>query len=248
MGATAAVEPGVLRPLLRSFVYEVLSLGFAYPEQGVIERLRELLAQARDPALRAGAPAERLDGLRRHLARVDRPDLESCHNALFSGSVACPAHETEYESDAFAKTHQLADVAGFYRAFGLEVSGARPTMPDFIATELEFMSLLCRKEALAVSRGWAEQAAVTAQAEADFLRDHLGRWVGALCGGIRRETADRPGAATFYRALAELCRLFVESEVTTFGVNPARLERQMTGASDAESAACGVDPGAAGPT
>jgi DMSO reductase family type II enzyme chaperone len=247
MGATAAVEPEVLRPLRRSFVYEVLSLGFAYPEQGTLERLRELLAEARDPALRAEPSVARLDGLRRHLARVDRPDLESCHNALFSGSVACPAHETEYESDAFAKTHQLADVAGFYRAFGLEVSGARPTMPDFIATELEFMSLLCRKEAYAASHGWTERVGLAADAERDFLRDHLGRWVAVFCDELRRQTADRPGAAAFYRALAELCGSFVESELAIFGIRPVRLERRMRGPSDGEPAACGMQPSAPEP-
>lgn len=247
MGVRTVRDPAVEQALVRSLLYEVLAVGFAYPEEGAVERLRGLLARTRE-VVTGPDLARPLAKLGPVLEAVDRLELEARHNALFSGSVSCSPHETEYEADPFAKVRQLADVSGFYRAFGLGVSEARRTMPDFIGTELEFMSLLCRKEAYAASRGWAERAGVAAAAERDFLRDHLGRWVAAFCGGVRRETADRPGAAAFYRALAELCERFVEAEIAAFGVSPVRLERQMTAASDAEPAACGLDPGAARPT
>ena len=80
--------------------------------------------------------------------------LAAVHNHLFEQSAVCSPYETEYEADPFAKARQLADISGFFGAWGLMASSARPTMQDFIGSELEFLSLLSRKEAYTAARNW----------------------------------------------------------------------------------------------
>src|SRR5262245_56598666 len=54
----------------------------------------------------------------------------------------CPPYETEYcpNSEPFFRTQQMADVAGFYSAFGLTGSTTRRERPDILIRELEFMA------------------------------------------------------------------------------------------------------------
>jgi hypothetical protein len=89
-------------------------------------------------------------------------------------------YETSYEPRpgvSGGKPFQLADIAGFYRAFGFEVSGERP---DHIVPELEFAALLCAKEAYARICGEEEGAEVCAEARRKFMSEHLGAWLPQL--------------------------------------------------------------------
>jgi len=85
----------------------------------------------------------------------------------------CPAYETAYAS-TFSRQRELADVQGFYRAFGLDAVGERG---DHLSVECEFTSLLCLKEALARSAGLPDEADITREARKAFLGDHLGTWL-----------------------------------------------------------------------
>jgi nitrate reductase assembly molybdenum cofactor insertion protein NarJ len=55
-------------------------------------------------------------------ATVERARAEPEYIALFeNGAERCPIHETEYgRMRGMAKGNELADIAGFYTAFGLE--------------------------------------------------------------------------------------------------------------------------------
>ncbi len=81
---------------------------------------------------------------------------------------------------------QIADVAGFYRAFGFEARGERP---DHLAAELEFLALLCLLEARALLAGQLEQARVCAEARQSFLQDHLLTWLPSFQEKVERLTS-----------------------------------------------------------
>src|SRR5262249_3835122 len=81
--------------------------------------------------------------------------LETEYQRVFGLVLAreCPPYETEYHSSAepFFRSQQLADIAGFYRAFGLETSQAEPERLDHLALELEFLAVLLLKKRLALA-------------------------------------------------------------------------------------------------
>lgn len=105
-------------------------------------------------------------------------------------------------------------------------------MPDFVGAELEFMSLLTRKEAYASTRRWAHRRRVTIHAEQTFLRDHLGRWQRALCRDISKHIAEEGPehpAGRVYASVAHICEQFIEDELRRFSVKPLRLTQRMLG-------------------
>jgi putative dimethyl sulfoxide reductase chaperone len=237
--ATPLHRPEVQHVLGRAAVYQLLSLGFAYPDQ---TSLTELRAYVRDVSEHEIVGRLGITELLRHLDgaldRSDAMELAAEHNRLFAGEVLCSAHETEYAFDPFAKSRQLADIAGFYRAFGLQVAHDRRGLPDFIATELEFVSLLLRKQAYAGCQGWAEHGQVTDGAVHSFLEDHLGRWVSVLCTDVGREARD---AAGFYAAVAELCDHFIADETERTGIRPDRVRSRSRSRQDATPFQCPLD-------
>lgn len=239
---TALEEPRVKVAMYRSAVYEALALGFAYPEASVRDRLVILLEDMLDfevevdPEMR-----QRVRELLEALHATDLVDHGVEYNRLFDQSAQCSPFETEYEADPFAKARQLADISGFYGAFGMDVARERPTMQDYIASELEFMSLLSRNEAYATARHWTRRREVAIDAERTFLRDHLGRWERTLCADLERALADDHDAtAHFYTLLARFCERFVEDELRMFHVKPLRLKQRMLG--DREPMSCPLAP------
>jgi hypothetical protein len=115
--------------------------------------------------------------------RLDPARRSSALERLFGPVISrsCPPCETEYlrSRDAFHRAQQLADIAGFYRAFGVEPSRQRPQRADHIALELEFVALLLEKLASSDEDAQAreEHARIVRDAHRAFLADHLTTWV-----------------------------------------------------------------------
>jgi len=126
----------------------------------------------------------------------------------------CPPYETEYypTQETFGRSQQMADVAGFYRAFGIAPAQSSPERPDHLAIELEFMAFLMLKRRQAVAATdhdpeAGEQASVCERALRDFFRDHLAWWLPAFSAGLRRK-AD----GGYLHALAGILTMLIPAE------------------------------------
>lgn len=125
-------------------------------------------------------------------------------------SPDCPPYETHYEHmGIFRKTQELADLAGFYRAFGLETADG-DRRADHLPVELEFVSLLCLKEALAVEREETEKADICRRARERFLGEHLCRWLSAFTQAVNQK-APNGYFARLSAALAAFARIDAEA-------------------------------------
>ena len=227
-------NPAVHQTLLRAGVYDTLAMGFAYPEQQGLSRLAEVSALV-SAEVEAGAPGlvASIDMVAAAAQDVDITSLASEHSRLFSGEVVCSPYETEYETDPFAKSRQLADISGFYQAFGMDISHERRVMADFVGIETEFMAILCRKEAHAVMNEWGDRQEISLDAQRAFVESHLGRWYQVFCTQLRVNAR-----SDLYLGLADLLRAFLGMEVAALGATPRPLQRRMLSASDSQRPNC----------
>jgi TorA maturation chaperone TorD len=217
-GGMTDAERAVQACLRRAGVYRLLGAAFAYPGAGRLETLGGL-AEALAPTAAPG-PGEALGRFAAAARDTDPAGAAGEHVFLFDRAARCPPYEGAW-GDApqlAGKSALLADVAGFYAAFGLAPAAARPDMEDHVAAECEFMSALAVKEGYALAEGHLEGREVTRRAEARFLADHLGRWAEAFAGALREATP-----LPYYRALADLLEAWVRAETEILGAEPERL-------------------------
>jgi hypothetical protein len=108
--------------------------------------------------------------------------------SLSPGSrTAVALYETSYETAHGApggRPMQLADIAGFYNAFGFHAAGERP---DHLIPELEFVALTYFKEAHALQSADNRGASVCLDARQKFVSDHLLKWLPCLNEKAERE-------------------------------------------------------------
>jgi nitrate reductase assembly molybdenum cofactor insertion protein NarJ len=155
------------------------------------------------------SPALRVLHAHAQAAGLARLRLE--HTRLFQGAIACPLDETAWIRRD--KGHILADIAGFYRAFGLVPKASGGEKPDHLPTELEFLALLMVVQARALKEGRAEEAEVTAAAVRSFAADHTGEFIGSFCCALADTTSE-----AFYSAVAETLRRFWEGFCARRGI------------------------------
>jgi len=131
-----------------------------------------------------------------------------------------PPYETEYlaNSEPSFRAQQLADVAGYYLAFGLRPGRGLGERADHIALELEFMALLI---GLRQRAGSADEAAVCWDAEESFFRDHLAWWVPAFARVLGQKAPDSP-----YATVARVLAAFLPLERGRFDVDLPHTPRQ----------------------
>lgn len=212
------------RSQARSHVYSFLALAFSYPDDAQLVSLKQQydllpggLKTLADP------PTEKVvSELQSSIAALSAASLERVYTQCFGHAVSkdCPPYEAEYgQAHIFQKTHTLADIAGFYRAFGLDLAADSRERVDHIGVELEFMHFLCLKEAYALAKNHSdEQLALCREAQVKFLRDHVCRW--AL--GFARRLCAKAGD-TLYQGLGQLLASFLAAELRALGLKPAEV-------------------------
>jgi TorA maturation chaperone TorD len=155
---------------------------------------------------------------------------ESAFGLLVSGS--CPPYESEYVDGklSFQRAQLLADVAGFYQAFGLEPSHDHPERHDHLVLELEFMATLLDLEHRAAETSSPEadeRIALCQEAQRKFLTEHLAWWVPTFAALLRHQAPHG-----FYASAADLLGALIAAERGLLSVDaphcvsqPSRVER-----------------------
>ena len=188
------------------------SMLVAYPDAELEETLRELDALA-DHAGAANLRVLACEG------RFD--DARSRYIELFDrGGKRASLYETEHgHLRGMGKGRDLADIAGFYAAFGFKIdSGAVHELVDHLAVELEFYGLLALKQHHLA--GDEEGSAVVLDARRKFLQDHLGRF----CGAVERHPAVAEDA--LYGPVVRWVAALIAGECARVGARPEQLDFQ----------------------
>lgn len=176
--ALAALTPEAAAA--RSVSYKTLAAAFAYPDDAFCAAFPDL------------AP--------------ERAALGAAYDRLFRASEIWLYGAEHRAENEFQRVQALADINGFYRAFGVQPHGDRP---DALSNELEFMHLLIVKTDRARRRGAEEQVRLCEHAQGAFFRDHL--YPAGQAIAAKLEAADCP---PFYREAHEALHALLEAETT----------------------------------
>ena len=224
--------------IARGHLYSFLAATFSYPasrhfetaadpnKQKVAVAAAALLASEAPRAIPLGLGERPPDELTLEPAvkqlQAPRRRLIEDHQKVFGlliGQTA-PLNETEYcrSTDAFFRAQQLADIGGFYKAFGVERSAEGRERLDHLSMELEFMARLTEKELFAVASSdpsLREKAAVCRDGQRRFVEAHLMWWVPGFAELLRTGTT-----TGLYAALADSLAAFIVCERVRFGLAP----------------------------
>ena len=202
----------------RARIYSFLSALLSDPSTGRFQQAKNTGLQAtfldacsRLPALHNGKQAEEaarrlIDALESADSRQVQEEFTSIFGHTLSKEIAL--YEMEYlkNQEVFAITQGLADINGFYAAFGLHVDAAERA--DHIAIEAEFLACLVLKEAVAIENQLGEeQVDVCRKAQQDFLREHFLWWAARFASGLIEHTS-----ASFYRRAGNYLLEFLKTE------------------------------------
>lgn len=200
--------------LARANVYGIIASAFAYPEDDVLQGVRESVGELKEALKAIGAKAESFEkatAFATAVADAQAQMVQSDYNQLFVGKQQCSLDESEYDKAIFYRYQRMADIAGFYRAFGFENSTDSYQRPDYVGTELEFMQLLLLKHAYAIEQGWEDESQICENAESKFVHEHLEWWVPSMCEKLRGASS-----CAFYKSLSNFLESFVGSEASRY--------------------------------
>ncbi|MEW6544925.1 MAG: molecular chaperone TorD family protein [Nitrospirota bacterium] len=241
-GAPALKDsPAVERALGRSKIYLLISWSMLYPEDDeFLDYLQsgEFVEDGRSAIESLGRALDATGGerARAKLATLAKgfdqieswvstecvnwqlSDLQAEHRRVFSNVITldCPPYETLFGNDhVFGQAHTMGDIAGFYRAFGVELSKDIHERMDHLSVELEFMHFLAYKESYARCHDGTEKTQIVVDAQKKFVKDHIGRWV-PLFARMLVKKAD----SGFFRYMADFASDWIDFEVAYLGVNP----------------------------
>lgn len=206
-------------------LYKILSLGFSYPDQKNWEILEQQFSIGRD--LFRGELLSKLNDFEA-LFKKKRQKMDDARcdymSAFDTGRMISP-YETEYMSEKVSrKPFELADISGFYKAFGFNVAQDLDNKEscDHISIELEFMAILTWKHEYAKNLNQEENLKIVHDARKAFLKDHLAKWGFFFCEQINRLTGYE-----FYKKLARLYKRVLILECDRYSIEVSDMNQQM---------------------
>ena len=240
----AEEEKKLITAKVRSRIYHLLSQVFLYPNEGsyalfkngFAEELRNsisylLLNYPKDDG-KTEEILNNLESLDKEIVKLkDEPvsELQRHFVRIFTHTISqeCPQYETQFgikAEDVFHKCHEMGDIAGFYRAFGLDVSDSEVSRErvDHISVEFEFMYFLACKEAYGLEKKDDEdKLSIVTDAQKKFVREHIAMWV-----PVFTKFLEKKAKTGFYKETSQLTRAFVEQEIAYLKIKPRRLKSE----------------------
>ncbi len=242
-------SPAVERALGRSKLYLLISWSLLYPEDDeFLDYLQsgEFVEDGRSALESLSRALDGTDGERAKLklTALAKPfdlienwisaecvnwqlsDLQAEHRRVFSNVITldCPPYETLFGNDhVFAQAHVMGDIAGFYKAFGVELSRDIHERLDHLSVELEFMHFLAYKESYARCHDGADKTQVVVDAQKKFVKDHIGRWVPLFARMLARK-ADYG----LFRNMADFLSDWIDFDQAYLGVTPQPCRTRAT--------------------
>jgi DMSO reductase family type II enzyme chaperone len=205
-------------------LYKILSLGLSYPEENNWVRIESQFTMTKD--LFEGEILSRLNSVKEYFIENRRriEDIKSEYLNIFDVGRKISPYETEYMTEKLSrKLFELADVAGFYTAFGLSVNEKIKNKEalDHISIELEFMAILEWKEQYALGNGQEENVKIVKDAKLKFLKEHLAKWGFFFCRQIYGLESD-----SFFIRLAKLYELVLILECKRYSLDVSIFDKQ----------------------
>jgi len=161
------------------YIYKILSLGLAYPDKKNWAMIDKHIMAIEN--LLEGELSTRVAGFKRDLfknqQRID--EIKADYLSLFDIGRKVSPYETEYMAEKVSrKPFELADIAGFYAAFGFDVNEDTRNKEalDHISIELEFMAILSWKEEYAREMKQDENLMIVQDARMKFFKEHFAKW------------------------------------------------------------------------
>ncbi|MFW5905320.1 MAG: TorD/DmsD family molecular chaperone [archaeon] len=233
----------------RSRVYSVLSLGFERPGDPLQAAIDDDIFGS-DLVQSAQVIDDDMAEIARDVARsVDDVDVHHDQWAsLFGveeGVTVSPYELTYMPGPLMTNVRKLADIAGFYDAFDLEIVPEWNDRRDHVCFQLEFLGHLSLREAYLRTEGDAAGVAVVGDVRRQFVEGHLGRWYWRFV----EEVSKRDDG--FYASLADFLAVLLQNEIDRLDVDPEWVPDDPTitewsedifGDSGRSCGGCGVDP------
>ncbi len=206
-------------------LYKILSLGFSYPDEKNWEILERQFCIGKD--LFNGELLSKLNDLEKcfkgNRQKID--DVRCDYMSAFDTGRKISPYETEYMTEKVSrKPFELADIAGFYKAFGFNIvkDAVNKESVDHISIELEFMAILTWKHEYARNENQDENLKIVHKARMAFIKDHLAKWGFFYCEQINRLTGYE-----FYKKLARLYKLVLTAECDRYSIDVSDMNRQI---------------------
>jgi nitrate reductase assembly molybdenum cofactor insertion protein NarJ len=205
------------------YLYKLLSELLSYPDAKGWELMEEMF-QYMD-LLSKGEFTKPLHDFKDYMSKssVSLEELQSEYLSFFDmGGVVSP-YESEYVREKISrKPTIIADIAGFYKAFGFEVQGTEgyKEVLDHISVELEFMAILYLKKLDTQEQNDPEKTEIVDDAVSNFLKDHLAGWGLFYCSLIQESNGP-----VFYKKTGNVLATLLQEEVKEHSLNLDALQR-----------------------
>ncbi len=211
-------------------LYKILSLGFSYPDEKNWEIMEQQFSIGKE--LFKEDLLSTLNDLENCFwkTRKNIDEAKCDYMSAFDTGRKISPYETEYMTEKISrKPFELADISGFYKAFGFNIvqDAVNKESVDHISIELEFAAILTWKHEYAKNNNpdgsQDKNIEIVYDARKAFVTDHLAKWGFFFCQQIKSLTGFE-----YYKKLSRLYKQLLNLECDRYQINISDLNQQMT--------------------